>query len=386
MGNAFDESLFSRLKQATGYKTTPVIKDAPAQTEETFVLGEALEKNIPDSTRRQELYEGTIQPVLRKLLRTSDVGVLRVGTVSDRMYMRRNKMTPTLNWLESRGTKISRDYQFEWREASIGSQLAEDWQIEGDLPSEVANNYIKRSNTINCVGNTVNVSMITQEMLEQQAGIDFLAEQIDTEVTRIRRKINFNVIQGSESKGEGPNGVPKMGGFTNRSPFYTLNATGADLNRSIIQGRVDAIANASNPQGYGYERPWLGITSSRQLQVLRDIMISEYNGIDPISLEEFKTELMDQLLENNARAQAVFNIIPGGVMGFFYDPQLPTGTTIIMDSDKPYLVKMQLMGQFGPWVIHRPTTNLQSLNVCFDLCTLQDGPRESRAIVSSLAG
>lgn len=378
----FLEDMFSRLRAAQGLSSTPA---APVNTGSAVVtLGEALEVAIPDHVRRQKVFDSVVDRTITKLIRTPDLATLRVASVSDRMAVRRNRQTPFLNFLESQGEPaIVNDYQYLFIEWNIGEQTADVWNVENDLPSEAFSNRPRRSNTLTCIGNKLNVSLIAEQMALQQTQIDVMAREIDLEVTRIRRKMNTLLLSSVENKVEGQFGLPQLGGFITRSTLYNVNAGGGDLTRSLVQGRIDAIANNADPQGFGYGLPLIAFTNARQLQVLRDIIISEYNGIDPMARIQYENELRSRLGSFNVDVQMVFESIPGPVIPFVLDSQLPTGTTIIFDADQPRLAKMRLNGQLGPWVLTRPTEKLQTLNVMFDLFTMEDPLIDTRAVVTN---
>lgn len=380
----FLEDMFSRLKAAQGLSSAAAPAEASAPAKAVVTLGEALESAIPDHVRRQKVFNNVVEATITKLIRTPDLATLRVASVSDRMSVRRNRQTPFLNYLESQGEPvIVNDYQLVFNEWNIGQQTADVWNIENDLPSEVYSNRSKRSNTLTCVGNKLNISLMAQEMAQQQAQIDYMARELDLEVTRIRRKMNSLLLASVEQKAEGQFAVPQLGGFITRSTFYNVNASGGDLTRSLLQGRIDAIANNADTQGFGYGLPLIAFTNARQLQVLRDIIISEYNGIDPMSRIAYESELRSRLQGYNVDVQMVFESLPGPVIPFIMESQLPSGTTLILDSDQPRLAKMRLNGQLGPWVLTRPTEKLQTLNVMFDLFTLEDPLVDTRAVITN---
>lgn len=380
----FLEGIFSQLKAANGLDTTVNLNKAPVQ-QLVVPMGEALESEIEDRVARHKFMTQLEENLTRlKLIRTPDLGTLRVASVSDRMAVRRNRQTPFLNYLESQGQPaIVNDYQYLFLEWNIGEQTAPVWNVENDLPSEAFSNRPRRSNTLTCVGNKLNISLVAEQMALQQTQIDVMAREIDLETTRIRRSMNSLLLASVENKSEGQFGLPQLGGFITRSTLYNVNAGGGDLTRSLLQSRVDAIANNADPQGFGYGLPLLAFTNARQLQVLRDIIISEYNGIDPMSRMAYETELKSRLGTFAVDISMVFESMPGPVIPFVLESMLPTGTTIILDSDQPRLVKMRLNGQAGPWVLTRPTEKLQTLNVMFDLFSLEDPLVDTRAVITN---
>lgn len=223
-----------------------------------------------------------------------------------------------------------------------GENTAEAWNIEDALPSEALSIRPSRNNTLTCIGNRIAVSLMVQEMANTQRNIDVLAREIDLEITRIRRKMNSMLIANTECKIEQAGSTPQLSGFLTRSTAYTVDCSGSDLTRSLIQTQIDSIANNADPQGMGYNVPLIAFTNARQLQVLRDIIISEYNGIDPMSRVAFEQELKGRLAEFRVPVQMVFEPMPGPVIPFVLESLLPSGMTIILDANQPRLVKMNL--------------------------------------------
>lgn len=381
----FYTDLFSRLKAAQG--KAPASPSAGSGGHRVITLGDALEEAVPEGNARLKIMEEVVEPIVTKLVRTPDIATLRMASVSDRVAMLRNTATPFLNFLESQPMGIAQinDYQFRFDEWNIGADVAQVWHAEDDLPSEAKSLRPTRSNTLTCIGNKISVSLLAQEMASQQRNIDVLAREIDLEITRIRRKMNSMLLANTENKIEAVGNIPQLGGFITRSTSYNVNASGSDLTRSLIQGRVDAIAADSDPQGLGYNIPLIGFTNARQLQVLRDIIVSEYNGIDPMSRIAFEQELRGRLGDYKIPVQMVFEPMPGPVIPFVLDSMLPSGTTVLFDANQPRLAKMYLGGQVGPYVLQRPTEKLQSLNVVFDLFSLEDPLVVSRAVITNHA-
>jgi hypothetical protein len=126
----------------------------------------------------------------------------------------------------------------------------------------------------------------------------------------------------------------------------------------------------------------MAITGSNQLQVIRDIILSEYSGVTPQSQMEFEDTLKRQLTDYKVPVNNVFASNPGSPIPFVLDSAMPSGTTIIFDPTYPRLVKMFLGNVEGPYVIARPTEKLQRLDVVFDLFTLEDPLVASRAVIS----
>lgn len=382
----FYEDLYDRLKAATSPESTAI--NLPEKGPRIMTLGKALEDAFADSTRRKRFVAEVLEPIFTKIVKTPDIGTLRMASISDRMAMKRNEETPFLNFLESQdgGTAISRDYQYQFDEWNLGFDAAAIWDVQGDLPAEARSVRPRRSNTVTAVGNTLLFSELVLDMVAQQANIDLLAREIDNEVVRIRRAMNSLLLSNTEIKLEAapsPN-FPQLGGFITRSTDYGVDLSGGDFTRTILQGRVDAIANYGSPEGLGYGRPLICFTNAHQLQVVRDIIISEYNGIYPTDRMAFEDALRRRLRDYRVPIQVVFESLPGPVIPFVLDPMLPSGTSILFVADLPRMVKMYLGGVSGPYVLTRPTTNLTRLDVAFDLFSLEDPLVASRSVMTNV--
>lgn len=380
----FYADLYDRLKAATGNTVEGSANEGP----KLMALGQALEDAFSDSYRRKKFINEVLEPIFTKIVKTPDIATLRMASVSDRMAMKRNEETPFLNFLESNpaGVGVSRDYQYQFDEWNIGTDEAAIWDIQEDLPAEAKSARPRRSNTITCVGNKLSFSELVLDMAQQQSNIDLLAREVDMEIVRIRRKMNAILLSNTEVKLEtaGSPNFPQLGGFITRSTSYNVDLAGGDLTRTVLQGRVDAIANNGSPEGRGYGRPLVMFTNAKQLQVVRDIIISEYNGIYPTDRMAFEDALRSRLRDFRVPVQVVFESLPGPVIPFILDSQLPSGSSILFEADLPRLVKMRLGNVDGPYVLTRPTEKLQRLDVCFDLVSLEDSLIESRSALSSV--
>jgi hypothetical protein len=382
----FYTDLFSRLKAAQG---KPVNSAAPAGSSAGRVisLGDALEEACPEGSKRAKIFNTILEPVITKLVRSTDIATLRMATLVDRVAELRNDETPFLNWLETQpmGVEPVNDYQIRFDEWNKGQDLAEPFNIEDSIGEEAKSQRATRNNTLTCVGNKIAVSLITQEFASQQRGVDMMGRELDFEVGRIRRAMNRMLLSNTEVKMESAGNIPQLGGLVTRSTAYGVSAGGSDLTRLLIQGRIDAIANDLNEEGMGFGVPLVGFTNHRQIGVLRDIIISEYNGIDPVSRMQFEANLMSRLQTARISDGMVFepNNNSSPIL-FVKDSQLPAGVTILFDSRQPQLAKMPLGGQYGPYALQRPTEKLQTLNTMFDLFSLIDPIILSRAVISGV--
>lgn len=381
----FYADLYERLKAVTNNgESSPALAE---QGPKVMTLGQALEDAFADSTRRKKFVSEVLEPVFTKIVKTPDIGTLRMASISDRMAMKRNEETPFLNFLESQdaGVGVARDYQYQFDEWNLGLDAAEIFDVQEDLPGEAKSTRPRRSNTVTAIGNTLLFSELVLDMVAQQANIDLLAREIDNEVVRIRRKMNSVLLSNTEVKLESapsPN-FPQLGGFITRSTEYGVDLSGGDFTRTALQGRVDAIANYGSAEGLGYNRPLMCFTNAHQLQVVRDIIISEYNGIYPTDRMAFEDSLRRRLRDYRVPVQVVFESLPGPVIPFVLDPMLPANTSVLFVADLPRLVKMYLGGVAGPYVLTRPTPKLQRLDVAFDLVSLEDPLTASRSVISN---
>ncbi len=289
-------------------------------------------------------------------------------------------MTPYLNFLEAQdaGVALSKDFHYQFDEWDIGTTEAEVVDIQSTLPGEATSSRPRRSNTVTCLGNKLIFADLALDMAQQQSNVDLLAREVDLEITRIRRKMDKLLLSNTEVSLEGPTPVPQLGGMLTRSTDYTLDLSGGDFTRTVLQGRIDAIANAAAQNGRGY-RQLVCFTNARQLQVVRDIMINEYNGIFPTDRVAFESALMGKMKDFRIPVQVMFESLPGLPLPFIYEPLLPANTSIIMEADLPRLVKMNLGGVGGPYVATRPTENFQRIEVVIDFFSAEDPVVESRS-------
>lgn len=382
----FHSDLFSRLKATVEGRVTTSAAPS-ANTVRVLTLGEALEEACPDAVERLKVYEGIIQPTITKLLRTPDVALLRMGSLSDRTAELRNERTPWLNWLETQPGGVVRvtDLQHRFDERSLGMDEAELFDLEDELPGESKSYMVTNSNTVTAIGSVASATLLAQELTQQQARVSLLAREIDDIIVRIRRKMNQILLANTEVKFENSGTVKQLGGFITRSTLNNTDCGGSDLTRNLLQGAVDDIANDGSPQGLSYNVRLMGLTNARQIGVLRDIIISEYGGIDPMSRIQYEALLMQRVQAARMRIDGVFEptIGSGGVVPFFLDSQLPAGTTIIFDPDQPRVGKLFLMGQEGPYALQRPTDKLQTRTVVFDTVTLEDPLKSSRSVLQN---
>lgn len=373
----FYADLYERLKAVSSLDNATADSGTDS---EVMTLGQALSISIPDASKRKMYVENVLTPVITKLVRTQDINTLRMASVSERMVVKRNEMTPYLNYLESQdgGAGLTKDLHYQFDEWDIGTTAATVFDFQSSLPDEAKSSRGRRSNTVTCLGNKLVFADLALDMASQQSNIDLLAKEVDLEITRIRRTMDTMLLSNTEVSLEGPAPIPQLGGMLTRSTSYTLDLGGGDFTRTVLQGRIDAIANAAAQNGRGY-RQLVCFTNARQLQVVRDIMINEYNGIFPTDRIAFESALMAKMKEFRIPVQVMFESLPGLPLPFIYEPLLPANSSIIMEADLARLIKMNLGGVGGPYVATRPTENFQRLEVVLDFFSLEDPVVESRS-------
>jgi len=358
-------------------------KEAPKKP--TLIPYEDAIKTMPKQLRE------TFDATSRKALTSPDVAQLRLVSWSDRQSLLRNEQTIFLNMLEANATQRVTDYQIRIRERKIGSDQAFFFNMDGSLPAGAQSNRPFRYNTLGAFGNLLDIKFMPQELSAQSPidGTDLLAQEVDDEVVRLRRfanaKLLKNTEQNNESSVSAAVNIPQWGGFIDRSTLYNVSTSG-DLTNPLIQGRVDAIANISDPQGVGYSVPLVCLVDSSQISKVRDLMIARYPGENSEAYFATLKMLTQRLADVDIPMDqmSVYKPDPGRPIVFINEGQLPSGTALFFDPTRPQLARFQMMGQYGPWVLERPTQNLTTLLLVWDAISLVDPLIETRSIITGL--
>jgi hypothetical protein len=351
-------------------------------------LEKALYTGIENSSVREDLIQN-----ITKDLKSTDISSLRLVSLADKMAELRNQQTVFLNVLEANPVQRVTDFQVRFRERRLGQNVASFFNINADaFAPEAVSNRPQRTNTLGFLGNALNIRIISQELGAQSPvqPVDLVQEEIEFEITRIRRAMNAALLVNQEVVSEATSATPQPGGFVNRSTLYNLAlSTPSDFTNAIIQGRQDAIANAGNPEGVTYNVPLICLCPLGQISKIRDLMISRYPGENSQSALETQADMRARFAQVGiAPAQMKsYQPDPGQSILFIAEAQLQVvqpGTAIFFDPTQPQLGKFMINGTYGPWAIERPTAALTTLLYTFDGMTLLDHLTETRSVVTGL--
>jgi len=345
--------------------------------------------SIQDRTAR-ETFENLLMS--NKEVQSPDLAQLRLVSLAPRAAELRNRTTIFLNMLEGNPIVRLTDFQVRFRERRLGNDLAVLFNPNAGLPGEATAVRPMRTNTLGFVGNTLKIRFIAQELGNQSPvePTDVRAEEIDFEITRIRRLMNSVLLNNTEVTSEAAGAVPQPGGFLTRSTLYNV-AVGpnVDITEPMIQQQVNNIANITQPEGYGYSPLVCMLGGPSQLSKIRNLMITRYPGENSSAYLATSQAMMQRLADVDVPSELMMPFLPnpGFPVLFVYEPQLQVsnpGTAVFFDPVQPQLGKFQMMNQFGPWVLERPTSDILYLLLVFDSFTLIDNLVESRAITSGL--
>jgi hypothetical protein len=379
--------LLEQIISRKGNRTPSGVKVVPKNLEESIW------NDAPDQDGNVNTYEvkKALFSTITKDLKSPDLSSLRLISLADKMGELRNGQTVFLNILESNPVQRVTDFQVRLRERRLGQQTAQFFNLNQDaFAPEAQSNYPQRTNTMGFLGNSLNIRLIGQELAAQSPvqPVDIVQSEIEFEVTRIRRAWNAALLSNNEVVAENA-GVPAQpGGFITRSNLYNFTlATQGDFTNAIIQQSVDAIANATNPEGVGYNVELVCLCPAGQISKIRDLMISRYPGTNADTYLNEQSALRARFSQVGIAPNQMksYQPDPGMSVLFIYDPQLPANTAIFFDPMQPQLGKFQINGQYGPWAIERPTAALTTLLYCFDGSTLLDNLRETRSPVFNLS-
>ncbi len=345
-------------------------------------LEEALFKGITNEQARKAVYNQ-----ITKDLRSTDINGLRLVSLAGITDELANDEALFTMVCEANPVVPCSDLHVQWQEKRLGSDTADWINLNVDtFGSEAAANRPIRTNTIGFAGNSVSVRLLTQA-LSSQSPIDqanLVLEEIRFEAMRIRRFFEGKLLSNNEVVTEGLVSGTQPGGMITRSTLYN-NSVSGDLTNAAIQGRVDAIANAADPEGLGYGIPLMAMVSdSSQLPKVRDLMTTRYPGEASSDALAYQAKLQGMFAKAGMAPNQVkfYQPDPGSPVMFVYNPLMVADTVLYFDPRKPRLGKFQINGQYGMWAIERPTAALTNLVYCFDGMTLIDGPVEYRAVTT----
>jgi hypothetical protein len=359
-----------------------------AQEFKPMDLGKAI-GTIESSATREWLTDK-----ITKDLKSTDISSLRLVSLADKTAELRNQQTVFLNMLEANPVQRVTDFQMRFRERRLGQNVASFFNLNQDaFAPEAVSNRPSRTNTLGFMGNALNIRIIAQELGAQSPvqPVDLVQEEIEFEITRIRRAMNAALLVNQEVVSESAgNTAPQPGGFVNRSTLYnTALGVKGDFTNAIIQSAQDQIANAGNPEGISYNVPLVCLCPLGQISKIRDLMISRYPGENSQAALETQAELRARFAQVGIAPYQMksYQPDPGQAILFIAEPILQNvqpGTAIFFDPTQPMLAQFQINGQYGPWALERPTAALTTLLYTFNGFSLMDPLVESRSVVTNL--
>lgn len=337
---------------------------------------------------KSEAARKQVHNLIEKDLKSPDTNVLRISSTADRIPELADDETIFTNIAEMNGVVRCTDLHVTFREKRIGTDTA-NWinMNVGTISDEAYLNRPTRKNTIGFAGNKLDIKLITSELGKQSPvdPTDLMMEEVDFELIRIRRFFEQQLLSNTEVNTESTVAPTEPGGFITRSTLYNTSTSG-DLTNALIQGRVDAIANKGSTEALGYNVPLVAFCPAVQLGKIRDLMASRYASETNVTALGYQQRLMDMFAQKNMHPNAVqgYQPLPGHPILFLYNSLMPSGQVLFFDPRYPQLGRFQINGQFGPWVLERPTEAMTQLVYVFDGMTLVDGLVESRALISGV--
>lgn len=328
-----------------------------------------------------------IKSYLIKQVGSQDISPIRLISMAQETGLLRNQQTIFRNICESNPLERSTDFQIRIRERKVATSGVSGFPLDGTLPAVNQSSYFARTNTMQPYGNTINITFFATELAGQSPvdPTDLRAQQVEDEIVVMRRYSNSILLAQTEITDEGAANGPQMGGFVTRSTSYNTNLGGNQTNTSM-QAQVDSIANVTSNRGLGYGVQLIQLTTAAQMANIRGLMIARYPGENSDAYLT-TTMAMRQKFAGVAIPEAMWMVYapnPGLPVLAIYEPQLPSGYTITFDPTKPRISKMQMLGQLGPFVVERPTSNLVNLLAVFDVESLVDPLVESRSVQTNV--
>jgi hypothetical protein len=326
-----------------------------------------------------------MQDLVCKAVESYDLTGIRFVSMYDQVATLANSECVYTDIIEKNGIVRSTDFQVRWREEQANpAATVQFFNLNAGLPNEAEMTRTVVGNTMGAYGNQINIRFIADELAAQSpiAPTDERAKQVNMQMVRMKRFRNSHMLSNTESKSEIIGDTPQWGGFLTRSTSYnTTFGTGTDLTSALIQTQVNSIANASSVNGLSYHRPLIALTTNSQIGKIRDLMIARFPGEKSNSYLDYQAQLENDFPGYDLPASMVrmYQADPGCSVAFVHEPQLASGATLFFDPTQPRIAKFQMMGQYGPWVLERPTPELTTLLCVFDFESLVDPLVVSRA-------
>lgn len=349
-------------------------------------VNHALEISFPDPGKASKVLHEIIIPYLNtKLVRTQDFGTMRLPSVDAVMEELRNEYTPWLNFLESQpgGPEIADDFQYKWNIWDIGTDEADFIDHQTSIGTEVKSAYQVESNTVGCIAVKIVMTDLAINMLQRQRNVNILNREISAGVTRLRNASETKLLSNDEVTFEGPVPIPQPKGFLTSCTVSPQDLAGDDFTAPVLRGLISAIADISSQNGRGYRQLAL-LTNEQQLQVLRDIIVNEYNGIYPSDRVAFESFLVKQMRGVNMNVTTIFESLLGPSVPGILVPRLPANTSVLFEAALPRLIKMILGDTPGPYSAMRPNELFQRVEVVLDFISLKYGIPKANKLITGV--
>jgi hypothetical protein len=328
----------------------------------------------------------TMELEFRNAIGSMDVLQHRLVSLAPGQALLRNEETAFSNIIKRNGIVQATDLTLRIRERRVGAGDAEFFSMTS-LPGGRNSSRPFRTAQLGFCGNMIDVGYLPQELASQSPveGVDVVQEEIADEIVVLDRFINKKALSNTEVTAEmAPTGT-QPGGFINRSILYNTTTTG-DLTGPLIQGKIDQLANNGSNEGLGYGRPIVALCREGQIGKVRDLMIARFPGETSTSYAQSMQGYMAQLEAAGVPrdAMAIYKPDPGRPVVFILESQLPSGHCLFFDPKNVRFAKMKMFGQYGYWVLQRPTSALTDLMLVFDCFGVSDPLVESRAVIKGL--
>lgn len=379
--NSFADQLSGAMNNSTGTGSAPQKGQLVAKS-----IMELLKENTGgDQGKALQLLEKALYPKLKNI-GTTDITNFRVICLSDRVVDQRNDQTYFMDFMNARNGSVDlTDYQYKIVERSIGSQYSAPFNMDAALPAAVQSTNKVRFNTATALGDTIMISFMAQNIASMQGnpgGTKLFEDEVDFEITRIRKQMNKMLMSNTEVVSEALGQVPQLGGFFTRSVTAPISAAGGNLTNGLLTSASEQIRAL-----YGNVQVALFVTAG-QLAIIRDLMINRFPGSTSVDHLNYMRQLFGEAgmaADSALYTQVVYQPYPGKVIPVYYDPDIPANTGIMFRMDLPRIARMKFNGQVGPHLLARPEATLYDRALVFDLFSLDDPKTDSRVLLQNLA-
>lgn len=357
-----------KLKNATAPKSqAPVVgvhtQGMSQNNDDTpLTVLEHLCKDIPDSYPRNAIlkkFEGWAS----KELDTIDVASLLAASVSPRIAKLRRLETKFKNLCDSQRGQKPRvtDWLYRVKEERIGTQYAPAFNPDGDLPPQDQTIYSQQINALMFVGETLQQSIVASDMVNVQANLNLMAEEVDNCIIRIMESENRYLLRGQLQTSFAPNNITQMEGFETGSTLNNIDLMNNDLNHDYITMGQETIA------GYFGQDVQMGLmVPSRQVQILDILEANYYPGQTSAAQIQLEDTLAARLESAKVPYHMVYRPKRGGLpIPVIREVDLIPNTAMLFVLDHPMEAEFMLGGQPGPHTLTRFTERLVYMAVCF---------------------